>query len=90
MEIINDLESSARGVYAGAVLYADFAGSLNSCIAIRTIVMRDGMADVQAGAGVVIDSVPQREFAETGEKAAAPLQALAWAEAATELAGEKP
>jgi anthranilate synthase component 1 len=87
MQIINELEGSARGVYAGAVLYADFAGSLNSCIAIRTIVMREGIADVQAGAGVVIDSVPRREFAETGEKAAAPLQALAWAEAATALSG---
>jgi anthranilate synthase component 1 len=83
MEIINELEEQARGVYAGAVLYSDFAGNLNSCIAIRTIVMREGIARVQAGAGLVIDSRAERELVETDEKAAAPLQALAWAEAAT-------
>ena len=65
------------------MLYSDFAGNLNSCIAIRTIVMRDGIARVQAGAGLVIDSRAERELVETDEKAAAPLQALAWAEAAT-------
>lgn len=90
MEIINELEGSARGVYAGAVLYSDFAGNLNSCIAIRTILLRDGVASVQAGAGIVVDSVPEREFEETGEKAAAPLRALAWAEAARRVArGER-
>ena len=83
MEIINELEEHARGVYAGAVLYSDFAGNLNSCIAIRTIVMQDGVARVQAGAGLVIDSRAERELVETDEKAAAPLQALAWADAAT-------
>jgi len=86
MEIINELEPNARGVYAGAVLYSDFAGNLNSCIAIRTIVMRDGVAQVRAGAGIVMESVPDREFDETRDKAAAPLQALAWAEAAARLA----
>jgi len=89
MEIINDLEPDARGVYAGAVLYSDFAGNLNSCIAIRTIVMRGGTAEVRAGAGIVIDSNADREFEETDEKAAAPLQALAWAEAAARLARER-
>ncbi len=88
MEIINELEPDARGVYAGAVLYSDFAGNLNSCIAIRTIVMRNGTAEVRAGAGIVIESDADREFDETSEKAAAPLQALAWAEAAARLAGE--
>ncbi len=83
MEIINELEDHARGVYAGAILYSDFAGNLNSCIAIRTIVMHDGIARVQAGAGLVIDSRAERELTETDEKAAAPLQALAWADAAT-------
>ncbi len=89
MEIINELEPDARGVYAGAVLYSDFAGNLNSCIAIRTIVLREGVAEVRAGAGIVIDSTADREFDETGEKAAAPLQALAWAEAAVRLARER-
>ncbi len=84
MEIIDDLEPVARGVYAGAILYADFAGNLDSCIAIRTIVMKDGRAQVQAGAGIVTDSVPTREFDETNQKAAAALQALAWATEAEE------
>jgi len=83
MEIINDLEPTARGVYAGAVLYSDFAGNLNSCIAIRTLVMRNGTAELRAGAGITVDSEAGREFEETTEKAAAPMQALAWAEAAT-------
>ena len=83
MEIIEDLEPTARGVYAGAILYCDFAGNIDSCIAIRTITMRDGRATVQAGAGIVADSDPDREFDETEQKAAAALQALAWAEGAS-------
>ncbi len=79
MEIIDDLEPVARGVYAGAILYADFAGNLDSCIAIRTIVMRNGRAEVQAGAGIVADSVARREYDETNQKAAAALAALDWA-----------
>jgi len=79
MEIIDDLEPVSRGVYAGAILYADFAGNLDSCIAIRTIVMREGRAEVQAGAGIVADSVPRREYDETNQKAAAALAALDWA-----------
>jgi anthranilate synthase component 1 len=82
MEIIDDLEPVARGVYAGAILYADFAGNLDSCIAIRTIVMRNGCAEVQAGAGIVADSVPRREYDETNQKAAAALAALDWADRA--------
>ncbi len=83
MEIIEDLEPTARGVYAGAILYCDFAGNIDSCIAIRTITMQDGWATVQAGAGIVADSDPEREFEETEQKAAAALQALAWAEGAS-------
>ena len=82
MEIIDELEPTARGVYAGAILYADFSGNLDSCIAIRTIVMKGTTAYVQVGAGIVADSSPRRELAETSEKAAASLQALEWAEAA--------
>jgi anthranilate synthase component 1 len=82
MEIIDELEPVSRGVYAGAILYADFAGTLDSCIAIRTIVMRDGRAEVQAGAGIVADSVPQREYEETNQKAAAALAAIDWADRA--------
>jgi anthranilate synthase component 1 len=82
MEIIDELEPLSRGVYAGAILYADFAGNLDSCIAIRTIVMRDGRAEVQAGAGIVADSVPRREYDETDQKAAAALAAIDWADRA--------
>lgn len=80
MEIIRELEGSARGVYAGAILYMDYAQNLDSCIAIRTIWMRDGRAYVQAGAGVVSDSVPEREYEETVNKARALLRAIEMAE----------
>jgi anthranilate synthase component 1 len=80
MEIIRQLEPDARGVYAGAILYADYAGNLDSCIAIRTIEIRGGKASVQAGAGIVADSVPEREFEETVYKAQALLQAIELAE----------
>jgi anthranilate synthase component 1 len=82
MQIIEEMEPTLRGVYAGAILYCDFAGNIDSCIAIRTIVMRNGKASVQAGAGIVADSDPDREFEETEQKAAASLQALAWADSA--------
>jgi anthranilate synthase component 1 len=80
MEIIRELEPDARGVYAGAILYMDYAQNLDSCIAIRTIVMRDGRAFVQAGAGLVADSVPEREYEETVNKARALLRAIEMAE----------
>jgi anthranilate synthase component 1 len=80
MQIIRDLEKGARGVYAGAVLYMDYAQNLDSCIAIRTIVMRGGKAYVQAGAGIVADSVPEREYEETINKARALLRAIEMAE----------
>jgi anthranilate synthase component 1 len=80
MQIIRDLEPTARGVYAGAVCYLDYADNLDSCIAIRTIVLRDGLASVQAGAGIVADSVPEREYDETVNKARALIRALELAE----------
>lgn len=76
MEIIRELEPSRRGVYAGSVLYMDYADNLDSCIAIRTIVLRDGVAMVQAGAGVVADSVPEHEYVETVNKARAMFRAI--------------
>ena len=79
MEIIDELEPVRRGVYAGAVGYLDFAGDLDTAIAIRTAVIIDGTAHVQAGAGLVADSVPHSEFAECGNKAAAVLRAVAMA-----------
>jgi anthranilate synthase component 1 len=80
MEIIRELEPDERGVYAGSVLYMDYDDNLDSCIAIRTIVMRDGEASVQAGAGIVADSVPEREYEETVHKARALLRAIEMAE----------
>jgi len=76
MEIIGDLEPDRRGVYAGAVGYLDFAGNLDFCIAIRTIVMSGRCARVQAGAGIVMDSDPAAEFDETCDKARALVSAL--------------
>jgi anthranilate synthase component 1 len=80
MQIINELEPQARGIYAGAVLYVDYADNLDSCIAIRTIVLREGRAEVQVGAGIVADSVPEREYEETLSKARALLNAIEMAE----------
>jgi len=76
MEIIDELESCQRGIYAGAIGYVSFTGNLDTCIAIRTIVIKDGKAYVQAGAGIVADSVPEREFLETLHKAQALLRAV--------------
>lgn len=76
MEIIDDLESERRGVYAGSVAYLDFWGNLDSCIAIRTIVKNDQNFYVQAGAGIVADSKPRREFEETEAKAGALIEAV--------------
>lgn len=85
MEIIDRLEVSRRGVYGGVVGYFDFAGNSDVAIAIRTAVLKDGVAYVQAGAGVVADSVPSLEDAETRNKAAAVLRAIAVAEATHRL-----
>jgi anthranilate synthase component 1 len=76
MQIIRDLEPSGRGLYAGAVGYLDFAGNLDFCIAIRTVIMSKGRAYVQVGAGIVIDSNPTAEYEETRDKAKALLTAL--------------
>jgi anthranilate synthase component I len=80
MEIIDDLEPTRRGAYAGAVGYVDLAGNLDTCITIRTVVLKDGMAHVQAGAGIVADSRPDAEEQETRSKAGAVLAALRAAE----------
>jgi anthranilate synthase component 1 len=69
MEIIDQLEPVRRGPYAGAVGYVDFGGSMDTCIALRTIVVAGGKAYVQSGAGIVADSVPEKEFEETVNKA---------------------
>ena len=76
MEIISELENQRRGLYAGAVGYLDFAGNLDFCIAIRTVVIENGRAYVQAGAGIVADSNPAAEYEETRDKARAVIQAL--------------
>jgi anthranilate synthase component 1 len=81
MQIIKELEPSGRGLYAGAVGYIDFAGNLDFCIAIRTVIMSNGKAYVQAGAGIVMDSNPAAEFDETRDKAKALLRALDLAQA---------
>jgi anthranilate synthase component 1 len=76
MEIIAALEPTRRGIYAGAVGYLDFAGNLDFCIAIRTIVIVGGRALMQAGAGIVADSNPTAEYEETRDKARALVRAL--------------
>jgi len=76
MEIIAELEKQRRGVYAGAVGYLDFAGNLDFCITIRTVLIENGRAYVQAGAGIVADSNPTAEYEETRDKARAVLRAL--------------
>lgn len=81
MEIIAELENEARGTYAGAIGYLGFSGNLDTCITIRTIVFKGGKAYVQAGAGIVWDSVPENEYQETVNKAKAMLKAIRIAEA---------
>ncbi len=76
MEIIDDLEPHRRGLYGGAVCYMDFRGNLDSCIAIRTMILKDGIAYVQAGGGIVADSDPQAEYDETKHKAKALMRAI--------------
>ena len=80
MQIIDELEPAPRGVYAGAILYVDYADNLDSCIAIRTIDLRNGIATVQAGAGIVADSVPAKEFEECINKARGMVRAVELAE----------
>ena len=80
MEIIKELEPTSRGTYSGAVGYFDYSGNMDTCIAIRTLVLENGVASIQAGAGIVADSVPELEYFETVNKAAAMLKAVERAE----------
>jgi anthranilate synthase component I len=76
MEIIEEVEKTRRGIYAGGILYLDFAGSLDSCIALRTMVIKNGVAYIQAGGGIVADSTPEGEFDESVNKSMALRRAL--------------
>ena len=76
MEIIAELEPTKRGIYGGAVGYIDFSGNIDFCIAIRTIVMKGNKAYFQAGAGIVHDSNPEREYQETLDKLEATFKAV--------------
>jgi anthranilate synthase component 1 len=76
MQIIEELEPVRRGIYGGSVLNVDFAGNLDSCIAIRTLLMKGRSAYLQAGAGIVADSDPAKEFQECMNKAEAVLRAV--------------
>jgi anthranilate synthase component 1 len=80
MEIIDELEPVRRGPYAGACGYISFSGDMDTCIIIRTMIVKDGMAYLQAGAGIVYDSDPDREYDETVNKAAALFRAVEFAE----------
>jgi anthranilate synthase component 1 len=80
IEIIRELEPTPRGIYAGAVGYFDYTGNMDTCIAIRTLVLENGIAKIQAGAGIVADSVPELEFEETLNKAKGLLRAVEIAE----------
>ena len=76
MQIIDEMEPTKRGPYAGAVGYFDFSGNMDTCIAIRTMVVTDDTIYIQAGAGIVADSDPDREYDETVNKARALVEAL--------------
>jgi anthranilate synthase component 1 len=80
MEIIDELEPTRRGAYAGAVMYFDYSGNLDSCIALRTMYVRGREAYIQAGGGIVADSVPEREYMETVNKSRALVRAIEMAE----------
>jgi anthranilate synthase component 1 len=80
MEIVEELERTRRGIYSGGVLYLDFAGNLDSCIALRTMVIKNGVAYLQAGGGIVADSSPAGEYQESVNKAGALRKALELAE----------
>lgn len=86
LEIIAELEPANRGLYGGVVGYFDFAGNADLAIAIRTAVLRDGVAHVQAGAGIVLDSDPESEYQETVSKAGAPIKAVALANSLRRIA----
>jgi anthranilate synthase component 1 len=89
MEIIDELEPVKRGVYSGAVGYIAWNGNMDTAIAIRTAVLKPGEIHVQAGAGIVYDSVPENEWAETMNKARAVMRAAALAERGLDLEGSR-
>jgi anthranilate synthase component 1 len=90
MEIIAELETDRRGPYAGAVGYVDFGGQMDTCIALRTLVMKDGVASMQAGGGIVADSTPDGEYAESYHKMRALLRAIELAESIEAAEQERP
>jgi anthranilate synthase component 1 len=79
-QLINDLENNKRGIYGGAIGYLDFTGNLDTCIAIRIAYKKNGRVFVRSGAGIVADSVPEKEYEECINKAAAVVRALQQAE----------
>jgi anthranilate synthase component 1 len=81
MEIIDELENTRRGPYAGCVGYFSFSGNLDTCITIRTMAVKKKKAYIQAGAGIVADSEPEKEFKETINKAQALINAIQMSEA---------
>jgi anthranilate synthase component 1 len=85
MEIIEDVEPVRRGFYGGAVGYFSFSGNMDMCIAIRTMLIKDGMITIQAGGGVVADSEPEREYQETVNKARALIKAVEMARAGLKI-----
>jgi len=85
MEIIDDLEPTKRGVYSGAIMHIDFSNNLDSCIVIRTLVARGNKGYIQAGAGIVADSVPENEYQESVNKARALIRAIDLAQRGFEL-----
>jgi anthranilate synthase component 1 len=87
MQIIAELEPDKRGPYAGAAGYFSFSGNMDMAISIRTMVMKNSIAYTQAGCGIVYDSIPQREYEESMNKARALLKAISQAEAAAEKSG---
>lgn len=89
MQILQELEPTPRSIYSGAIGYIGFDGNIDSCIAIRTMVVKDGKAFIQAGAGVVADSVPEKEWEETRNKASALIKAIQVAEAIFKRREEK-
>jgi anthranilate synthase component 1 len=89
MEIIEEFEKTRRGIYAGGILYLDFAGNLDSCIALRTMVIKNGVAHVQAGGGIVADSTPEGEYSESVNKSKALLRSLESAHSATTKRAKK-
>jgi anthranilate synthase component 1 len=76
MEILDELEPVRRGIYGGCIFYADFSGNFDSCIAIRTLLVRGKQGHIQAGAGIVADSIPEKEYEESVNKAKAVVRAI--------------